>query len=200
MQIAPLYWSRKGEVACEAHAPDAATDRWRAEGWRAIRPNEARRGRYQCQHCSRRPLRSHHDASHFDGVVRALRHLVAASHSPLSVVRQDIARMHVPALAVDDGGSYIAANDAACVLTGFSLHELLRSSIADLTPPEQLEVEQRLWNAFVRTDHQRGAYVLKCKDGTNVRVHYDAYTNIAPGVHVSFLTTRSSRENGEWGG
>jgi CheY-like chemotaxis protein len=47
-----LFWSRRGEVACMSHAPDAASERWREERWSAV-PATAGCGRisYQCQHC-----------------------------------------------------------------------------------------------------------------------------------------------------
>ena len=47
-----LFWSRRGEVACSEHAPQANTDRWRDERWGAIPPG-AGKGRitYQCQYC-----------------------------------------------------------------------------------------------------------------------------------------------------
>jgi hypothetical protein len=46
-----LYWSRQGEVACDIHAPQQSSERWQSERWSPI-PNEPRRLRYQCQHCS----------------------------------------------------------------------------------------------------------------------------------------------------
>lgn len=51
--VAELFWSRRGEIACRSHAPDAASERWAGEGWTAI-PGGAGRNRiaYQCQHCS----------------------------------------------------------------------------------------------------------------------------------------------------
>ena len=183
-----LFWSRKGEVACVKHVPDAASARWHAEGWREIAAKDHRCVRYQCQHCERTPLRPLEDVGRFDDVVTHFRDLVAAGHSPLRVVAEYIARIPVPSLVADDAGFYIAANEAACALTGFSNQELLRSCVADLTPPEGIPIEERLWNAFVRADYQHGAYALRCKDGSIVRVHYDAYTNIGPGVHISFLT------------
>jgi CheY-like chemotaxis protein len=50
-----LFWSRRGEVACAAHAPEAVSDRWRQEQWAPI-PVDAGKGRivYQCQHCEDR--------------------------------------------------------------------------------------------------------------------------------------------------
>lgn len=48
-----LFWSRRGEVACSAHAPAIASERWVDERWTVI-PRGAGRDRlvYQCQHCS----------------------------------------------------------------------------------------------------------------------------------------------------
>jgi PAS domain-containing protein len=188
-----LFSSLKGEVACVEHVPDAASSRWHAEGWRAIAPEDARYVRYQCQHCERTPIRPLQDVARFDDAVTHLRDLVAAGHSPLRVVAHYIARILVPSLVADDAGCYIAVNEAACALTGFSHQELLRLCVADLTPPEGIPIGERLWNAFVRADYQHGDYALRCKDGSIVLVHYDAYTNIGPGVHISFLTTGDRR-------
>ena len=49
-----LYWSARGQVACEAHAPQEQSARWVAERWAAV-PGAAlgrRRVTYQCQYCS----------------------------------------------------------------------------------------------------------------------------------------------------
>ena len=55
--VEQLFWSRRGEVACGAHAPAPASERWAAERWAAI-PAGAGRDRvlYQCQHCSGGPI------------------------------------------------------------------------------------------------------------------------------------------------
>jgi CheY-like chemotaxis protein len=52
-----LLWSRRGEVACQAHAPDVASKRWHDEQWDAL-PRNAGMGRvqYQCQHCAKSPV------------------------------------------------------------------------------------------------------------------------------------------------
>ena len=47
-----LFWSKRGEVACADHAPQADPTRWRAERWRPILPNELKRLEYRCQHCA----------------------------------------------------------------------------------------------------------------------------------------------------
>ena len=37
-----LYWSRKGEIACETHAPGVNDPRWDGEEWEAIPPGRGR--------------------------------------------------------------------------------------------------------------------------------------------------------------
>jgi hypothetical protein len=49
-----LFWSIRGEVACERHAPPLEDPRWNADGWAPLPPSSARLqgARYQCQHCA----------------------------------------------------------------------------------------------------------------------------------------------------
>jgi hypothetical protein len=52
-----LFWSRRGMVACDAHAPLPASDLWRLEGWQPV-PDWRRRANgtaLQCQVCHGRP-------------------------------------------------------------------------------------------------------------------------------------------------
>jgi CheY-like chemotaxis protein len=55
----PLLWSKRGAVACEAHAPVIGSDAWIAEGWAWI-PNFAGKNKvqYTCQQCQGGPI--HH--------------------------------------------------------------------------------------------------------------------------------------------
>ena len=48
-----LYWSNRGEVACESHAPDPSDPRWSVEGWQLmpLRVYRALTSSYRCQHC-----------------------------------------------------------------------------------------------------------------------------------------------------
>jgi CheY-like chemotaxis protein len=52
----PLYWSKRGEIACGRHAPEEQSDRWTTEGWQAVPDIEGRRITYQCQHCGKRSI------------------------------------------------------------------------------------------------------------------------------------------------
>ena len=49
-----LYWSIRGEVACDDHAPDVDNQRWTTEGWESIPISSGRviGTQYQCQHCA----------------------------------------------------------------------------------------------------------------------------------------------------
>ena len=49
-----LYWSIRGEVACDDHAPDVDNQRWTTEGWEPIPISSGRviGTRYQCRHCA----------------------------------------------------------------------------------------------------------------------------------------------------
>jgi CheY-like chemotaxis protein len=47
-----LFWSRRGEIACAEHAPEADSIRWREEQWTAVPPGgPSRRIVYRCQYC-----------------------------------------------------------------------------------------------------------------------------------------------------
>ena len=49
-----LYWSIRGEVACDEHAPRIDTPRWTIEGWNAlpVSSEHVNGSHYQCQHCA----------------------------------------------------------------------------------------------------------------------------------------------------
>jgi CheY-like chemotaxis protein len=51
-----LFWSKRGEVACAEHAPQADVARWASEGWRPILQSEMKRLEYRCQHCGGTPI------------------------------------------------------------------------------------------------------------------------------------------------
>ena len=91
-------------------------------------------------------------------------------------------------LVTDQHGSYVAANAAACRLTGFAEAELLRMAVPDLTAVPDEVVSDVLWRAFRDQGIQAGEYTLARKDGPAIVVHYEALANILPGYHASFLT------------
>ena len=56
MQQKPLFWSKRGEIACARHAPAQRSSRWSDEGWQVLPDIEGRRITYQCQHCDKRAI------------------------------------------------------------------------------------------------------------------------------------------------
>jgi PAS domain S-box-containing protein len=95
-------------------------------------------------------------------------------------------------LVADDQGRYVAVNDAACGLLGYTREELLRLSVWDLTPDPH-EVEGLiLWKEFIEVGAQAGVYWLARKDGSSIEVAYQARANVTPGRHVSRLVPHDS--------
>lgn len=92
-----------------------------------------------------------------------------------------------PVLVTDDSGRFIAATTSACALLGYTRDELLTKTIADITAPQSQGAHERLWNSFTRLGRQTGRYDLIRKDGAAIDVTYDAFWDVAPGVHVSFI-------------
>lgn len=95
--------------------------------------------------------------------------------------------MSTAALAADNTGRYVAANEKASELTGYSRTELLRMTVRDLTPLVRQDAAADLWSRFIQIGSQTGEYVLQRKGGTPLGVRYDAYASVAPGVHLSLL-------------
>jgi len=127
--------------------------------------------------------------STFDSDVERLRAELQGDAARLDHVARDLERIAASVLVADDSGRYVAVNEKACALTGYSRAELLRKAIVDLTPPHAIDVYDRLWDSFVRAMKQHGFYKITRKDGSVLGVKYCAYTDLAPGIHISFITT-----------
>ena len=106
----------------------------------------------------------------------------------IDVLRQLIAGVSPAVLVTDRMGRYVAANEAACRLTGYTMKELLKKALPDLTGPVDDEVADVLWRGFVDHGQQTGEFSIKRKDGSTISVRYDALANVLPGLHVTFLT------------
>jgi PAS domain S-box-containing protein len=95
-----------------------------------------------------------------------------------------------PVLVTDDSGRFIMATASACALLGYTRDELLATTIADITAPPSQGAQERLWNSFTRVGRQMGRYDLIRKDGTAIDISYDAFWDVAPGVHVAFIRSQ----------
>ena len=131
----------------------------------------------------------------FDADVQRLRTRLQGTAARLDRVALHLERVPASVLIVDDTGRYVAVNDQACALTGYSRAELLGKAIIDLTPPHAVEIYERLWDSFVRSTKQHGLYQIRRKDGSVVTVRYCAYADVAPGLHISFVTELADRRS-----
>jgi PAS domain S-box-containing protein len=95
--------------------------------------------------------------------------------------------LSVAALVADTHGRYVAVNNAAAALTGYTVSELTRLSVWQLTPNANEHEAEILWRAFLSRGEQYGEYQLLTKDHRVVLTEYAARTDMLPGVHVSLL-------------
>lgn len=123
----------------------------------------------------------------FDADVQRLRAELHGDAARLERIAAHLERIPASVLIADDGGRYVAVNDKACALTGYSRAELLARAIIDVTPPNAVDIYERLWDSFVRSTKQHGFYQIRRKDGSVVGVKYCAYMELVPGIHISFL-------------
>ena len=100
-------------------------------------------------------------------------------------------------LVADDRRRYVAVNDAACNLLRRSREELLASGIEDITPAENLDAMDEVWNAFLTAGSLVGTYELVTGDGRRVEVEYNATANVLPGRHLTiFIVHPDGRRDG----
>lgn len=91
------------------------------------------------------------------------------------------------ALLTDSSAHYIAANDAACALTGRSREELLSLSVWDITPQLRGVEARQAWASQVESGALSGAYILKTPSGHEIEARVASAANILPGCHLSLL-------------
>lgn len=110
------------------------------------------------------------------------------SASALIAASRAAVRGSVALIIADDAGRYVAANERAAELTGYTMSVLETMSVSDLTPEPQTETVHDLWHQFMESGAQEGVYLVKRSDGEAVPLRYVAFANIAPGLHLSALT------------
>ena len=74
---------------------------------------------------------------------------------------------------VDDNRCYIAANDSACELLGYSREELLHKKIDDISFPSGAHVEP-MFGQFEKKGAMRGIFALQRKSGEVIRIRFES--------------------------
>ncbi|HEY9829359.1 MAG TPA: PAS domain S-box protein, partial [Stenomitos sp.] len=96
---------------------------------------------------------------------------------------------------IDDQGTYVEANPAACQLFSLPLPELLGKPIADLIAPGCNF--KRIWRTVVAQGQGRGELQLLRPDGTVRDVEYAAKASFLPGRHLAVLRDITERKQTE---
>ena len=81
----------------------------------------------------------------------------------------------------DEDGLYVAVNQAACILLGYSREELLALRVTDVASYDEAPVE---WEEMRETGSRTGTAVLTRKDGTTVQFNYIAGATLMAGMSV----------------
>jgi len=105
----------------------------------------------------------------------------------MQTLRRLIDTLPVAAFVADTHGRYVAVNNAAAALTGYSASELTRLSVWQLTPNANEREAEVLWRAFLSRGEQHGEYQLLTKDKRVIVAEYAACTDVMPGLHLSLL-------------
>lgn len=97
-------------------------------------------------------------------------------------------------MLADDSGNYVQVNPAAAKMLGYSQQELTGMNTTDIISGRQTD---ELWNEFMQDGSQTGAIELVRKDGSLVICHYNATSNILPGLYLSILTDITEQKKAE---
>jgi PAS domain S-box-containing protein len=118
----------------------------------------------------------------------------AAPNSAATVLDALCNRAPCAAFVANNVGAFVAANQAACELTGYTRSELLHQSVWDITPTTDEREAETLWRAFLQQGEQSGTYRVARKDKSIVAADYLARANVLPGLHVSLLRAQVTED------
>ena len=106
-----------------------------------------------------------------------------------SLLGEAIENGPVSVLVADEHGSFVAVNQAACVLLGYSREELLAMRATDIAHYDNAPAE---WAELELHGTQTGVAHMTRKDGSSVEFAYVAGATVVAGmpVYVSVGTAR----------
>jgi PAS domain S-box-containing protein len=87
---------------------------------------------------------------------------------------------HGPAavFVADEDGRFVAVNQAACTLVGYTREELLSMEVSDLVR------DTRRWDEMRENGRLSGTSLLDCKDGSQIEFNYLAGETTVAGMPV----------------
>jgi PAS domain S-box-containing protein len=96
-------------------------------------------------------------------LLRELTEMAGRNELSVQALQGVIDTLSVAALVADTHGRYVAVNNAAAALTGYTASELTRLSVWQLTPNVNEHEAEILWRAFLSRGEQYGEYQLLTK-------------------------------------
>ncbi|MBU1706976.1 PAS domain S-box protein, partial [bacterium] len=96
----------------------------------------------------------------------------------------------------DSDGRYIEVNDAACRMTGYTREELLKMSIAELSPPDSPPEAFESFADLKRTGKSYGEIGIRRKDGTDIQASINAVT-LTGERYMAFCSDITERKRAE---
>jgi PAS domain S-box-containing protein len=96
-----------------------------------------------------------------------------------SLLGEAIEHGPVAVFVADEHGRYVAVNQSACSLLGYSREELLGLRVTDVARYSEADEE---WSEMLRNGARVGTSRLTCKDGTIVEFSYAAGATTVAGM------------------
>jgi two-component system, sensor histidine kinase and response regulator len=100
-------------------------------------------------------------------------------------------------LVVDDEGTCIDANRAACELLGADAATVVGARLEELAPAGLREQTADRWSAFLRDGSAAGEFEVVAADGLPLIVEWGADTSLVPGYHLWVLHDATERSRAQ---
>ena len=100
---------------------------------------------------------------------------------------------HDAILLADDQGRFVQANPAACSLLDHPREALLALTINDIFVPADHTWSASSWDDILQSGQRRAECHLRRRDGTAVRIEYDATARILPDLNLVIIRDNSER-------
>jgi PAS domain S-box-containing protein len=100
---------------------------------------------------------------------------------------------HDAILLADDHGRFIKTNPAACTLLGHPREALLALSVNDIFVPGDHTWSAQSWTEILLSGQRRAECHLRRRDGSTVRIEYDATARILPDLNLVIIRDNSER-------
>jgi PAS domain S-box-containing protein len=98
-----------------------------------------------------------------------------------SLLGEAIENGPVAVLVADEHGRYVAVNQAACRLLGYTREELLTMRATDVARYDEAPIE---WAEMELNGTRAGTSTVTCKDGSTVQFAYVAGATVVAGMPV----------------